>query len=184
MVMLSEPPPPPVPVPAGWEGILDSGETILWQGKPSGKLRLEFRTPLEVGSHLFFTGFSVFWMVMASKAPGPFWMFGLLFFGIGIYNLLLVHFWKAFERTQSHLTLTNKRAIIATAVMGRRTLKNYPISRATKLELVDAPLGSIFFATKEIKGEGSTTLVPIGFEMIENTRAVFALFRQVQENQP
>ena len=168
---------------AEWQGLLGADERIVWQGTPSGKLRLEFRSPFEPLFFTFFTGFSIFWMIMASRAPGYFWMFGLLFFFVGSYSLVGVHFWKSYLRTQSHLTLTNRRAFIATTVFGKRKLKSYPITPNTVLEYVDGTLGSIFFAKEELRGEDGTTVIPIGFELIEDARSVFALFRKVQEGQ-
>jgi multisubunit Na+/H+ antiporter MnhC subunit len=157
---------------AEWRGILDENESILWQGKPSDKLRLEFRSPLEPLSLVFFIGFSVLWM-------GE-----LFFFFFCAFGFFGVYFWQAYVRTKTHLTLTDNRAIIATAVMGKRTLKSYPITRTTELEFVDGPLGSIFFAKETIEDLESTIVYPIGFESIENAREVFALFRKVQQGLP
>jgi hypothetical protein len=165
---------------ADWQGLLDHDEGILWQGRPSGTIRLEFRSPFEPIFFTFFTGFSIFWMHGASKAPGHFWMFGLLFFAVGCYNLIGVHFWRAFARSQSHYTLTSKRALIATNILGRRKLTSYPITPGTTLEFVDGKLGSVFFAKEELRGRNGTTTVPIGFELIEDARAVSALFRKMQ----
>ena len=164
-----------------WKWLLNADERIVWQGTPSGKLCWEFHTPLEPLLLTFFTCFSIIWMVAASKVPGHVWMFGLLFFFVGFYGLVGVHFWKAYLRTKSHLTLTSKRAFIATAAFGKRKLRSYPITPGTVLEYVDGTLGSIFFAKEEVRDEHATTVVPIGFVMIDAARSVFALFRKVQE---
>ncbi|MEM8578578.1 MAG: aspartate carbamoyltransferase catalytic subunit, partial [Pseudomonadota bacterium] len=93
-----------------WDGLLDPDERILWQGRPDPAIKLEWGHPLGAFLALFVTGFSVFWMNGAAQAGGFFWMFGLLFFAIGLYMLAGVHFWKAFVRRRTHYTLTNKRA--------------------------------------------------------------------------
>jgi hypothetical protein len=168
-------------IPQAWAGILDPGETIRWQGRPVPKLRLEFRTALEPLFFIFFTGFSVFWMVGASQAGGLFWTFGLLFFFIGSYSLFGQHFWKYYLRLHSHYTLTNRRAFIATEVLGKRRLRSYPIGKDTVIDLVDGSPGSVFFATEITKdGEGDVTRTPIGFELVEDSRSVYALIREIQ----
>jgi hypothetical protein len=169
---------------ATWQGILDPGEQVLWQGRPAPKLRLEFRSPFEPLFFTFFTGFSVFWMVMASRAGGLFWTFGLLFFFVGSYALFFQHFWKLYVRSRTFYTLTDRRAFIATEAFGKRTLKSYPITPGTVVELSDGEPGSIFFATETIKdSEGDVTHTKIGFELVEDPRSVYARIREIQ-NRP
>ena len=167
-----------------WRGILDDGEDIVWQGQPTPKLRFEFRSPLEPFFFIFFTGFSVFWMAMASMAPGPFWMFGLLFFGVGSYNLIGKHFWKAWERRSSFYTLTNKRAFIASkSIFGTRKLDSYPLTSGKPLHFVEGKLSSIYFDNKETRGQNGTFTEQIGFEMLVDGRGVFRKMRDVQQGQ-
>jgi len=164
-----------------WSGLLDEDESILWQGAPEKRLRIEWDSPFAPVFFIFFTGFSVFWMIMASRAPGPFWMFGLIFFAIGIYNLVLVHFWKAFERRNTHYTLTNKRAFIASKGTWKgKTLESFPIASETPIGLVDGALSTITFASKTKMTNRQMTEVKIGFEDIANGREVYKLIRQVQ----
>ena len=164
-----------------WAGILDQGENILWQGRPLPRLRLEFQTPFEPLFFTFFTGFSVFWMVGASRAGGLFWTFGLLFFVVGSYSLIGQHYWKRYLRAHTFYTLTDRRALIATDVWGRRTLKSYPIAKSTMVELADGAPGSVFFATEtQTDSDGDRTHSRIGFELVEDCRSVYALIRQIQ----
>lgn len=166
-----------------WAGILDAGETILWQGRPSSRLRLEFTSPMQPLFFLFFTGFSVFWMVMAAQAGGIFWTFGLLFFFVGAWSLVGQHFWAAFVRGRTFYTLTDRRAMIATEVFGRRSLKSYPVGPTTTIDFRDGTPGSIFFATETTTdGEGSVSTTKAGFEMIEDARSVFSLMRGIEGN--
>jgi hypothetical protein len=164
-----------------WEGLLDPDEKIVWQGAPAAGVRLEWRSPMEGAMGLFFVGFSTFWMIMASAAPGPFWMFGLLFFGIGLYNLAGVHFWKAYHRRNTFYTLTNKRAFIASQTSGKRKLQSYPIGPEAALSIDEGRLSDIWFAEQYTPNSksGSTTK-KIGFERLDNGREVFAKFREVQ----
>ncbi|MEM6304622.1 MAG: aspartate carbamoyltransferase catalytic subunit [Pseudomonadota bacterium] len=163
-----------------WEGLLDAGEQILWQGQPERGVQLEWRSPFEPLFYLFFTGFSVFWMVMAQMAPGPFWMFGLLFFGIGIYNLAGMHFWTAWRRQGTFYTLTDKRAFIGTDIGGRRKLESYPILPSTQIWLDEGRYANVWFAEHTKRGRNGTTTTPIGFERLKDGRAVFAKLREIQ----
>lgn len=166
---------------SAWQGILDPGEQILWQGQPASRLRLEFRSPFEPLFFLFFTGFSAFWMAMASRAGGLFWTFGLLFFFIGSYSLVGQHFWKRHERARTFYTLTDRRAFIATETFGKRKLTSYPITPGTIVELADGKPGSVFFATETVKdSEGGVTQTKIGFELVEDYRSVYARIREIQ----
>ncbi len=165
-----------------WTGLLDKDEEVLWQGAPKVRVRIEWDSPMHPFFFLFFTGFSVFWMVMASKGPGPFWMFGLIFFGVGIYNLVLVHFWKANVRRNTHYTLTNKRAFIATKSAWKgKQLQSYPIRSDTTLGLSEGDLTTITFATTTKVVNRQTVQVDVGFEDIEDGRDVYAMIRQIQE---
>ena len=87
-----------------WEHLLASDEEILWQGSPKAGVRLEWSSPFIPLFFLFFTGFSVFWMIQASKAGGFFWTFGLLFF------------------SRAHLTLSG-------CISGRRSFEGISITR-------------------------------------------------------
>lgn len=120
-------------------------------------------------------------MATASRDGGLFWMFGLLFFGLGVYGLVGIHFWQAFVRRHQYYTLTNQRAIIGTMIFGRRSLRSYPITRTTEIEFQDfGDTGDIYFAQEETLVDNSMTIIKIGFEQIENPRQVLAEMRRVQ----
>jgi len=167
--------------PSDWEGILDDDEEIRWQGQPDGAFHLDMRQPAGIGMGVFFMGFSLFWMNMASMAGGYFWMFGLLFSGIGFYNTIGVHFWKTYVRRTTHYTLTDKRAFIATQPLGKRLLKSYPITKDTPLGLEGSDPATIVFASETRRGNESGYVVKIGFERIYDSRKVYALLREIQK---
>ncbi len=169
--------------PEEWQGILDADETILWQGSPVAGVTFKAEQGvMGVLIGFFFMGFSLFWMSMASQAPGPFWMFGLIFFAIGFYNSIGCHFWHAYLRSQTFYTLTSKRAFIAKDVpLKGRTLKSYPITDTSVLEFDGGDPATINFASEERKGtKGSRYSVDIGFERIRDGRTVMGLFRSIQ----
>ena len=167
-------------MPAGWEGILDADETILWQGGPRPEVKFEGPVMGAVMG-LVFMGFSIFWMKMAMRAPGPFWMFGLIFFFAGFYNGIGVHFWKAYLRSQTFYTLSSKRAFVATAhpFKGRR-LKSYPITANAVLSWDGMEPGTVVFAQEARNREDALNKTDVGFEQIEGGREVFRLMREVQ----
>lgn len=168
----------------GWDGILDDDETILWQGRPDGSLQFDFSEPKKLAIGAFFVSFSLIWMWGALQAGGFFWIFGLLFFGNGLFNSVGVHFWKAYVRQNTYYTLTNKRAFIATDLLGKKGLRSYPIEDDTQLEFQDGNTQTILFATitkHSKKGKPHTTL--IGFEKILDGRNVYDLMRGLQKDQ-
>ena len=80
--------------PPGWEGLLDDDEEILWQGRPSGGVVVRGSDIFESVFGLFFAGFAIFWISMASSmgaprnAPGIFQLFplfGLPFLAVGLH---------------------------------------------------------------------------------------------------
>lgn len=181
MSVLPEPLPP---TPEGWEGILEPGEAILWQGAPDGRVTLSLSQLPEVAFGLVFTAFAVFWMFQASRGGGYFWMFGLIFFFVGLGRINKQILGAARRRRYSHYTLTNRRAIVATNLpLVGRALKSYPITATTQLELNElGELGTVNFARQDKVSRNSFQgAQAIGFERIPDARQVFSLMRQIQQ---
>ena len=169
---------------SGWDGILDDGERILWQGRPDGHIVL---TALHIPLVLFgtaFAGFALFWMIMAAFAGGFFWMFGLIHFLVGVGLVVGPPIFSAFRRRRTWYTLTDRRAFIATdlPVSGRK-FRSYPIDEDTRLDFVDDDPSSVHFAEAVRRGRNSTYRVPVGFERIENGRSVYSLIRRVRSGE-
>jgi len=172
----------------GWENILDTDEKILWQGQPDGRFRLRGKNIALSIFGLFFLGFSLFWITMASTATSAtggaglmFPLFGLPFVLIGLYLVIGIHWFDALGRRKTHYTLTDKRAFIATGFLGKR-LKSYPIDGDTVLELRPGTPGSVFFAKEIRRGKNGTYRIPIGFELIPDAEKVYQIFRTVQKS--
>lgn len=167
--------------PPGWEGLLDPDETILWQGRPDARLKIGIG---HVAAFLFgtvFAGFALFWMIMASKAGGFFWMFGLIHFSAGLGIMVggpIISVWK---RRHSYYTLTDRRAFIATDMpMRGQSLESYPITADTAITFTEGPLSDLHFATRQVRAKRGHRSVPIGFDSIADGRHVLSLIRQVQ----
>lgn len=186
------PDPPRRERPESWDTYLDKGEKILWQGAPSGGLKLRASDIFQSLFGMFFLGFSIFWVVTAttmtgkSNAPGPvmlFPLFGLPFVAVGAYLVFGRFFWKAYKRSKTRYALTDKRAIIATSVFGRK-LESYPIGSGTRLDFEPGDPATIWFAEEERRGsKGRRYTVKHGFEYIPDGDEVYRLMRQVQQGE-
>jgi hypothetical protein len=180
--------------PKGWEGLLSAGESILWQGPASPKISFQNTDIMSTLMGLFFMGFSLFWIRMASEIsggsnmPGPtnlFPLFGLPFFLIGLYNAIGHVFWKAYLRQSTHYTLTNKRAFIAAAHPFKgKTLTAHDIGAGNDVTLTEGPPDSVWFAQKTVRNGKHSYTKPVGFEHISEGRKVFALIRDIQKDTP
>lgn len=193
--------PPSAP---GWDDILDSDESILWQGRPDGVIVWRDALSFQSAFGVFFTGFALAWLTMlramtaqASNTPfamqAIFELIGWLFVGIGLYTVVGRLPMDAWRRRRTWYTLTTKAAYIATDLAGRRGLKRYDVARMTDPALHDDSPGSVFFA-EEIKTFTSrrrggaqrtrTQRVPIGFVRIDDARRVFRLINEQRPTSP
>jgi len=165
----------------GWEGILDKGEHILWQGRPDPGFRLRLGYIVSGIFGLFFAAFALFWMVMAASAGGFFWMFGLLHFSVGLGIAVGPIAYDILRRRNTWYTLSDRRAFIATdlPLVGRR-LQSWPITSSTVLELQDNDPPSIYFAEEFKRTKNGHRRVPIGFEAIADAPEVLKLMREIQ----
>ncbi len=165
----------------GWEGILAPNERILWQGRPRGGLGFGPGALIALPFGLAFSGFALFWMVLASGAGGLFWMFGLIHFTAGLAVALGPILFPAWRRRHTWYTLTDRRAFIATdmPLRGRR-LDSYDLRATTRLSLVPGPPATIHFATRSQRGRNGTRAVPVGFERIEDGDRVYRLMRDLR----
>ena len=175
--------PPPTPVPAGWGGILDHTEAILWQGRPDGAMTFHPGNILPVLFGLAFSGFALIWMIMAHGAGGLFWMVGLIHFSGGLVVIWLGLFHSAWSRRRSFYTLTDRRAIIAaTTFTGKRTLKSYPITARSVLELTkDGAFSTLTFHIEHWRdSDGDPRTTDVSFERLRDGPQVLALMQQIQ----
>ena len=174
--------------PPGWEGLLDDDEEILWQGRPWGGVVVRGSDIFESVFGLFFAGFAIFWISMASSmgvprnAPGIFQLFplfGLPFLAVGLHMVVGKYFWRAFVRRHTNYTLTNKRGFIATDVFGNRKLKSYGLGEG----LEQSAQGDTLWFASELRRRHSkhgsrTYRKKIGFELIEDGAKVMGLARR------
>ena len=174
----------PQAAPHGWDGLLDAGETIVWQGQPSARITFQGADIASVGMGVFFIAFSSFWIAMAHQITsggkdffGPiamiFPLFGLPFFFIGLYNAAGRFVWDAVLRRRTHYTLTSERAFIAVDhPFQGRLLTDYPMTDRSDISLQVGPPDSVWFRSRP---------KAVGFVMIQDARRVFSLMRNIQK---
>ncbi|WP_417601145.1 hypothetical protein [Pararhodobacter oceanensis] len=186
--------------PQGWDGILNEGEEILWQGQPDHRVVWTDLISPQTFMGLFFCGFSAFWLTGVWAILGSmnqagaiglmFLLFpfvGIIFFGTGLYMLGGRLFWDVYLRQNTWYTLTTEAAYIATAPLGKRRLKRYTYPEMTRLNFEDDAPGTIWFAEElrsyrsRSKSGGSrtrTARTPVGFRRIPEARTVYRLLRE------
>lgn len=171
--------------PQGWEGILDRDEQILWQGRPDQDFHMAAGQIFAAIFGLFFAGFALFWMVMASRGGGPMWMFGLIHFSVGVYMVWWSIYGATYSRRNTWYTLTDKRAFIATDFLTKgRELNSYPITADMRFRFHEGELSTIHFAQERRKGsKGRSYTVDVGFERIDEGEKVLKLMHKIQDRE-
>ena len=165
-----------------WEGLLDPDERVIWQGAPDATLRLAWTSigqPIVgvIFPIIAFSGFNL------GETPGfANLIIPAIFSAVGLYELILIHPWKAYVRKNTFYTLTNKRAFIGMSLPFKgRTLESYPLSRDTQVTLRDGVRASIHFAERMKRTRRSEKAIPIGFEDLSDGRRVYSMVRSVQD---
>ncbi len=162
----------------GWDGILQDGERIVWQGRPDTAVALSVRSMGMAVIGFIFAGFSIFWMAGAAAAGEPYWWLGFVHFFVGDGIILYALFWSSFVRARSWYTLTNQRAFIATdlPLRGRR-LDDYPIEPDMPLGWGDGTLGTVWFGFDKHQARVGRRARQIGFERIADAKEVYAMMQ-------
>ena len=167
-----------------WEDYLNPNEKLLWQGAPATGLRFSGAGLAISFFGIFFLAFSLFWMGMASSIGngGFFWLFGFPFVLVGVWLVAGHWFFDAYRRRRSRYALTNKRALIARTVFGRR-MESYPIKSDSEISLISGALDSVYFAQKIHYSKNGRQVKNIGFRFIADGQEVYDLLRKVQSQQ-
>lgn len=162
-----------------WDHLLDPDEHIVWQGQPSGKVRLEFDSVFGVIFMAIWSGIPA--LMILTNPSTALLVVPTFFVCIGLYYFVGQHFWAAFQRRRTFYTLTNKRAFIGQRGLSGRTLDSFPITPDTALQLDEGRASAVWFATKTGQRLLSNRREhPVGFERLSDPRAVYQLLRQTQ----
>jgi hypothetical protein len=167
----------------GWDDILDEGEEILWQGRPDTSLVFDANALITSAFGVVFLSGALLWLNFALTHTAGlgilaviFPAFGLIFVVIGLYLVAGHYHASAYRRRNTWFTLTSKRAYVATAFLGQRSLKSWAVTPTLTLLLADGTPGSIWF-------DPGARPQRVGFERIADARAVLALMHRIQRGQ-
>lgn len=134
------------------------GEYALWEGAPPKGVIFRSADIFMIPFSLMWWGFALFWEVTVLSMMGssddpminffPLW--GLIFVVIGFYFAIGRFIADAYVRDRTRYFLTNKRAIIATDVLGPK-VKSYSITPASEINFIEHSnqTGSIAFGLPE-----------------------------------
>jgi len=168
-----------------WDDYLDADEKLIWHGAPATGLRFSGAGLVLSFFGIFFLGFSVFWITMAFGMGGGsgmarvFPLFGVPFVLIGLWLVAGHWFFDAYKRKRARYALTNKRALIARTLFGRR-MESYPIDRHSQIHLVSGKLDTVHFAQKTYQTKNGPQVKNIGFRFITEGQEVYDLLRSVK----
>lgn len=176
----------PPSVPAGWDGVLQPGERILWQGRPDATftLRGHSKVLMLVGG-LFSAVALVFIAVGVTQGIVAFMVFPLVHLAVGLGLLVGAPMWRSYRWRNTWYTLTDRRAIIATDHWPKgRDLRLYPLGPDTPLAIATRPMPVVQFANVHIRTKHGTRLQPLGFERIPDAEAVFEMISAIKQGKP
>ncbi len=177
---------------------LMSDEQLLWVGQPGRGWRLRPADAFLIPFALVWTGFAIFWEIMALFMVAPAGRFGLIFplFGlpfvlVGLY-MLAGRFWlDARRRAFTCYGLTDRRAIIVSGQF-RRTVKSVELAGMTDLSMTEhwGGRGSIHAGPRMAwpgmwygwggPGMWFDNSSNVLFELIVDARSVFRLIREAR----
>ncbi|NSX56491.1 hypothetical protein [Parasulfitobacter algicola] len=172
---------------SGWDGILEPGERIIWQGRPDYKFDLK-RVPVII----YIAGFSMVTVMSYQLIANAMFQTtaGIVLSGIcilsGLLILIGIPFLDAHNRKYTTYTLTDRRAFIAAiTILGDRLWTSHQIRIDFPITFKEGSPPSIYFT----EGWGHRwyskyrVKVPVGFERINNAHEVHALLQKVQRRE-
>ena len=177
---------------AGWDGLLNEGETLLWQGRPEVRLDWTMLLTRDTPKGLFIALFALLWIGIALQVTGdneaPFLM--RVIFPLIALPILLGGLRQAFDpafaryhrlKTTTY-SLTSEAAYIATERGGKRLLERLSLHDGLLTpNLEDGTPGSVWLITRPRPSgswsmlSGSSPNETVGFELIPEARQVYRM---------
>ena len=136
------------------EAELAPGETILWQGAPQGRVKVQGAGVLRVFG-IFWLGFSLFWELSAlstlftGNLMGIFFpLFGLPFVGVGVWLVFLQQRRQRRQMESALYAVTDRRAMVLTT-QPSRVVRSLPLEAVRSMEKRVGPdgRGELYFDT-------------------------------------
>jgi hypothetical protein len=169
-----------------------SGERLLWSGQPKQGLLLRPNDFMTFFFSLFWTGFSVFWVLMAVKsgAPAFFWLWGLPFVIIGIYLMAGRFLFEMAARRRTYYAVTDQRILILIS-WPNRSLQALDLKNRSDVTITQEKNGraTLVFSNGNLPAmmTGWVGWMPRNkmyglqmFEQIENYQMVYRVIRDAQ----
>ena len=164
--------------------LLDSGERLIWSGKPN-----PFRYAIKKGTTtflfgLFFFGFAIFWTYGAANQSGMFFAsFGIPFLVVGL-GLVLSPAWHYFRGERAMYALTDHRAVIDISDMFPKRV-SVPLKQIKFVELKRSGtgFGDVLFREIVSSGGEGTSITRDGFFAIADVDSVDQLLRRAVEKE-
>jgi hypothetical protein len=161
--------------------ILQSGEQLLWWGRPARGIKFRTADLFAIPFGLFFLGFSLFWENAATssvKSPSFMTIWGLPFIAVGLYMSFGRFIFEAWWRSRQTYGLTDRRLIVKrNQRVSSSSLKSLPDLR---LDTNSGGLSTINFGqpnNNNYRSNNISNLTPsfsgTSFEFLENGNAVY-----------
>jgi len=176
---------------------LNSGERLLWKGRPPGGFRLR-------SADIFMIPFSLFWTAIVFSAAlatfnqpaqkggtGQSLIFLIPFLLFGLYILIGRFFVDAMMRARTEYAVTNRRVIIVSGLFSRN-VRSIDLKTTSEISLSERPdnSGTITFgatpfgAMRRYSWSSNPTSGTPAFEMIQDVRSVYRIIEQVRNAKP
>lgn len=166
-----------------WDGILEAGEDILWQGRPDTSFAMTRDDLILFLFGLMFSGFAMLWMALAAQAGSYFWLFGLIHFSAGAALVLYGALRDTVARRYSYYTLTNRRAIIGLSYpWAARSLRKFRITPRSKI--TTDHVHTVVFGPPGRSRRHPIPKRPPQFTRIDDADKVYHLMQQIQKETP
>lgn len=176
----------------GWDGLLEEGEHILWQGQPVPGIDWSqlFGPQTIVGA--VFTGFSMFWMaasammISTGDTPFPFNLFplfGLPFLLIGLFMLFGHVLLDAYVRRGTWYSVSTRQFFIARNIYGRKRLEAVRIANVSEVKLLDETPGSVIVEVERPLGFHTSQRPGRGVGGMATERQTYRLARIAEARQ-
>lgn len=169
--------------------VIESGEQVLWQGRP--KFLPFFISSFIVSAFgLIFLGFGLFTFIEGIKTGDIFFIF-FPHFWIGLFLVFLAPLYTALTYKYVHYAITNKRAIIQTGLIGRDfqiadfdKITNAEVNVNLIDKLFGAGSGSILISTAGTftHGKRGPRAAPYTISHIANPYEVFKYLKKVSHD--
>lgn len=166
-----------------WHGMLDEGEDILWQGRPTQAFAMAKADVIPITFRLIFGAVATAWMAVLALGGSWFWVFGVVHLGVGISLAIYAITRDTVARIYSYYTLTSQCAMSGLCnPWARITLPKFRITPRPKL----APHHehSVTFGPPgRSKRHPFPTRAP-QFTRIDDAGKVYHLMQQIQKGMP